>query len=59
MRMVNHNKTKGEKVMKNFTVYEYGNGTWAVKLPYKTTCWGTKKAAEENAKVMAKKLGGK
>tara|TARA_Y100000310_G_scaffold123270_1_gene122041 strand:+ start:487 stop:660 length:174 start_codon:yes stop_codon:yes gene_type:complete len=52
------NNKKGPE-MKNFTVYKYGNGTFAVKLPYKTTCWATKKAAEENAKAMEKKLGGK
>ena len=49
---------KEEQEMKNYTVYKYGNGTWAVKLPYKTTCWVTKEAAEKNAKAMEKKLGG-
>ena len=45
--------------MKNFTVCKNDNGTWAVKLPYKTTCWATKAAADNNAKAMANKLGGK
>ena len=40
-----------------FTVSQYGNGGWAVALPYKTTVWATKTLAENNAKKMAKKLG--
>ena len=51
------NNKKGHE-MKDFSVYKYGNGSWAVKLPYKTTCWATKKAAKENAKAMKKKLEG-
>lgn len=56
--MIVKHKQMGPK-MKNYTVYEYGNGTWAVKLPYKTTCWATKKAAEENAELMKEKHGEK
>ena len=56
---MNELNNKEEQKMKNYTVYKYGNGAWAVKLPYKTTCWATKEAAEKNAKLMKKKLEAK
>ena len=43
--------------MSVFSVYENESGSWVVVLPYKTTWWATKTAAEENAKAMAAKLG--